>query len=151
MSDEWLAHVGEMLKDSLGSRDQKMVAYIAARDMAANLPGGSPKADRWAAELKRLFELWVHHMRYLRRVDAVDEHLPESVHRSDTAVSVEYGLRTSKGIGDKQEQLATYAASRMERCAAHLRAGWDLDMCVGFVASKEEWRQALRQAGRAAA
>lgn len=149
--DEWLAQVVEKLRASLGSQEQKRIAYQAAKDMVANLPSGSPRADRWAATLTRMFDGWVHRMIYLRRAEGVAEHLPVSVLRSNTDIAVTYGLRTSKGIEDKQQQLADAAERRIERCTAHLRAGWTEDMAVCFVASQDEWTQAVGRLGRVAA
>jgi len=151
VSDEWLATIEATLRDSLGSDVQKRRAWIAARDMQANLPSGSPRADRWAADLRRLFEAWVHHMIYLRRVESLDEHLPQTVQRTEAEVATYYGLRTSKGIDDKLRYLESAAETRIQRAVTHLEVGWPEDMCICFVASREEWRQALARAKRAAA
>jgi hypothetical protein len=149
--DEWLAKVVDDLKANLGSQEQKRRAYQAAKDMTENLPSGSPRADRWAQTLMRMFDGWVNRMIYLRAHEGIADHLPESVLRSNAEVSVTYGLRTSKGIEDKQAQLSDAAEVRIARAAAHLRAGWDEDMAVCFVCSRAEWRQATSRAGRIAA
>lgn len=153
MSDrsEWLESIVTLLADSLGTSEQKRTAYKAAADFEANLPSGSPRAERWAEPLKRLFTLWVERMHYLRPEEGIDHRLPESVDRSDVEVAAEYGLRTSKGIEDRQKQLYAAGECRVERCANHLRVGWEPEMCVCFVCSKQEWRRALQKAGRMAA
>lgn len=148
---EWLEGVFAALKDSLGSNEQKARAYKAAIDMEAALPTGSKNAERFAGMLRKMFDVWVYRMIYLRPEEDPAHHLPESIHRSNVEVAVEYGLRTQKGIEEKQQQIADAADRRIQRAVEHAEAGWALEDCLCFVASKQEWRRVRQQTGQAAA
>ncbi len=63
------------------------------------------------------------------------EALPESMAQVD--------LGFDQKAGHRREPSPAAAASRVERCVTHLRAGWPDCDCVGFVNTKEEWRLAV--------
>lgn len=143
--------MAERLKTSLGTEERKAEVLAAAREMEERLPHGGRWGDKLIQHLRRLFEQWVEQQRYLWRAPALDAHLPDTVLRPDLDVAVEYGLKTQKGIEQKQQQISTARDMRIARCADHLRAGWPQDECIGFVAAKDEWRQAMLLVGRRAA
>lgn len=132
----------ERLADSLGSNEQKRRALWAAVEMEKSLPRGSANAERFAGMLRRMFELWVHHMRYLATEERVEHGLRPTTMRSDTEVMSEYGLTSRKSVEAKQEQLAAARETRIRRAAEHLDAGWVDTDAVCFVASVEEWKAA---------
>lgn len=150
MPADWLDKIAGMLDNSMGKNAQRQAAYEAAVAMDEGLPYGTRNGDLFAGLLRRMFEAWVHHMRYLQPAETLEHHLPETMTRSDLDVATEYGLNTSKSIQTKQEWLEKARNRRIERCSAHLALGWEVCMCVSFVCAQDEWRTACGQARVAA-
>ena len=144
---EWLDSIKTILDDSLGSEEQRAVAFQAGMDLEAALPTGTPRLGKWAGYVRRIFEAWVRDMRYLIPPLPPGKPLPETMLRSDAEVAQEYQLRTAKGIEIKQAQLAKAREDRIERALDHLASGWDLEDTKCFICSKEEFRVVQRRAG----
>lgn len=138
---EWLDSIGALLRDSLGAKDKRALAYRAAEQMdKVQVPRGYEGA---LGRIKADFYAWVEHCGYLYEVDAVDHFLPESV------LSNEAPIVNGKKMTD-QERMDN-RAKRVSRCLAVLQQGWQECEAITFVASREEWRDACRRAGRVAA
>ena len=150
MSAEWLDKIAGMLDNSMGKNAQRQAAYDAATQMDALLPYGTRNADLFAQLLRKMFETWIHGMHYLRPVEALDHRLPETMMRSDLEVASEYGLTSEKSIHAKQEWLERARSMRVQRCVAHLEAGWPPEDCISFICARDEWEQARRKARAAA-
>jgi hypothetical protein len=155
MSDEWLQQIHDTLADSLGTNEQKRVAMQAARDLDATLRTRWPDQSTEAAaprQLRAWFSTWIHQMRYLVVMSALDHLLPPSVTdpsvRTDADLSSDYGITTQAGIRSKRDQIGLAKLSRVERCTTHLREGWPEEACIGFVAARDEWQEARQNAGR---
>lgn len=147
MPAEWSESIAAKLEDSLGTTEQKREVYRVTLELDRLL-------DTWigrnglalAKIIRRAYEGWVHHMRYLIPAEDIDHKLPESVLLSNAEIGGQYQLRTQKGIIDKQVELEAWANIRIARCADHLAAGRLPEDCIGFVRSREEWRRAKERA-----
>ena len=142
MPDEWVKKIGDMLEDSLGSVEQKRTAYRAAVEMDAIL---NDARGGWMEYARRLFELWVHNMRYLMVAPSIDHNLDDTRLRSDADIASDYGLTTKAAIAAKQEQISAARETRIRRTVEHLNAGWG-EAAISFCAGKDEWRDANRKA-----
>lgn len=132
---------GAMVKDLLAVTDCSPEWKNRIREAAAGI-----YRMEWAAvrqfNLDRMFLAWLGspEQLWLTNLPAVDHWLPA------TAM---LGVESMK----PDERRAALAAreTRVARCAEYLRYGWEPEIAVSFVASREEWTAAGGNRKRAAA
>lgn len=78
----------------------------------------------------------------------IDAHLEDRSRLHTDAIRENYAGMYPRFDLTRAQELAVKAWDRrVQRCADHIMAGWDLAACTAFVYCKEEWREAQNKAG----
>ena len=141
MSNGFLEAVRKQIEDTPAGPGQKRAALKAAEDVA--------RVEGHLGEtLQSLFWRWIVDKKWLAPDRPLEWRLPDERYLSEEKIREHFPHTPYKAA----VELATAAwEARVSRCAAALAAGWLLEDCLCFVCTREEWRHALKRAGRKAA
>lgn len=131
----WLDDIADLLKPAFGTHEQKVAVWRVAQEMD-QLP-----AVGMADTLRSAFRAFVHGMGWLHPVDEqpLMQRLPplESIPRESKAMR-------DRRLDDRAEAVERRVCHAVEA----LVAGWSGEESRAFVATEEEWSEALRRRRR---
>lgn len=128
---EWLDGIHKILADGPGTREQKTAAWRAAQDVeTAEGPIGEA--------VRRMYTVWARKCGYMAAVPSHYSQLPESVMENRSTDNTE-----------RRENRRVWREKRIEHATGWIQSGGTDSDAMHFIASREEWREAMSRFGRA--